>query len=249
MYDLCEISVKEASEFVRLHHYSKVMPRLMKLALGGFRDGELKAVITFGWGVRPLHTIRRLFPSLTAADYFEIGKMCLLDSEPRTSETQFIKQVLAEVRRRYPACKLIFTWADAIWGKPGYVYQAANFLYGGFIWTDVYRDEKGRRVHPRQLRGAWAEHGVQTQRRPNEQDLKTLGWTHIFGKQFRYIYFLCGHAERKRLLRESTVLWIRDYPKHCDLQWKVSAGKGSRVNCEQPMFEGAVQFRRPAPIQ
>ena len=32
-------------------------------------------------------------------------------------------------------------------GKPGFVYQAANFLYGGFIWTQIYINNKGEKIH------------------------------------------------------------------------------------------------------
>ena len=34
-------------------------------------------------------------------------------------------------------------------GKAGYVYQAANFLYGGNFKTLVYRTKYGEKVHPR----------------------------------------------------------------------------------------------------
>ncbi len=56
-----ETDRQTAADFVRQHHYSKVMPRLTKWVLGAYRDDKLIAVITFGWGVRPLHTIKTLF--------------------------------------------------------------------------------------------------------------------------------------------------------------------------------------------
>lgn len=37
-------------------------------------------------------------------------------------------------------------------GKCGYVYQAANFYYGGEYWTDSYMSDKGEKVHPRTTR-------------------------------------------------------------------------------------------------
>src|SRR5712664_3071383 len=74
-----EIQLKVAAEFVKQHHYSKVMPKLNKVVLGLFDATRLVGIITFGWGVRPQHTIQKLFPSLNASDYFEIGKLCLLD--------------------------------------------------------------------------------------------------------------------------------------------------------------------------
>lgn len=126
------IPVQEMATFVATNHYSTVMPRITKQCFGGFRDERLVAAISFGWGSRPRHTIQKLFPSLNTTDYLEIGKMCLLDSEPRNSESQFMAVAFRKLHNKLPHLKLIFTWADGMWGKPGYVYQAASFLYGGF---------------------------------------------------------------------------------------------------------------------
>jgi hypothetical protein len=81
--------------------------------------------------------------------YLEIGKMCMLDSEPRNSETQMISQVIRWVKNNHPGVLFLYTLADGIMGKCGYVYQAANFYYGGEYWTDSYMSAKGEKVHPR----------------------------------------------------------------------------------------------------
>ena len=48
--------------------------------------------------------------------------------------------------------KYLYTWADGIVGKVGYVYQAGNFLYGGFIWSDVYvTDVSEKKLHFRTI--------------------------------------------------------------------------------------------------
>ena len=245
------ISTREMSDFVERWHYSRSMPRLTKVCVGEFRGSALVSAISFGWGSRPLHTIRALFPSLTTADYFEIGRMCLDDAEPRNSESAFIAQAGAWLRANHPQVKLLFTWADGMWGKPGYVYQASNFLYGGFIWTDAYLTADGKKLHPLQLQAERRKRGMTVKartQRPSFEEQQAFGWKHYFGKQFRYIKFLCGHKERKRLLAESTIQWQAAYPKGKDCQWRVQAGQGSRVNCEAPSFESAVRFRSPAPI-
>ena len=53
------------------------------------------------------------------------------------------------IRENCPNVKLLFSWADGLRGKPGYVYQASSWLYGGFIKTELYVDEHGGPVHPR----------------------------------------------------------------------------------------------------
>jgi hypothetical protein len=235
-YDVRPITVDEMTAFVTQHHYSTVMPRITKVCYGGFREEVLVAAISFGWGSRPRHTIQRIFPSLDTDDYLEIGKMCLANSEPPNSETQFMARAFWMAHKQFPDVKLIFTWADAMWGKPGYVYQAANFLYGGYIWTDVYLTSNGQRIHPLQLQSGMGTF-LRTQR-PNAIELAERGWAHIFGKQFRYVKFLCDSREQQRLLGESPFSWTTKYPKAADLEWYQRLN-GKRVLCAQPRFTGA----------
>ena len=248
--DVREISVREMTDFVRAHHYSSVMPRLTKVCYGGFHDGQLVAAISFGWGTRPEHTIHKLFPSLGTQDYLEIGKMCLRDEEPKNSESSFISTTTRLLHGKFPALKLVFTWADGMWGKPGYVYQASNFLYGGEIWTDIYLTAEGVRIQPLQLRSYLSAHGLldpldeRRTPRPKAATLRAWGWQHVHGKQFRYLRFLCDQEEQSRLLAESPCQWRNTraaYPKDRDLEWKRSFDKGIREYCPQPLITGAWQ--------
>jgi hypothetical protein len=110
-------------------------------------------VVTLGWGTRPLHTIQKIInKEMTSSDYFEIGKMCMLDSEPRNSESQMISQLVRWIKQNHPGVLFLYTLADGIMGKCGYVYQAANFYYGGEYWTDSYMSAKGEKIHPRTTR-------------------------------------------------------------------------------------------------
>jgi hypothetical protein len=226
-----EVPKELVVDMLHKFHYSKVLPRINKVFLGGYNDKhELVGVMTLGWGVRPLHTIRKLFPSLESKDYFEIGRMALDDKCPRNSETQFMSLCNKYVKQNYPHVKAIFTWADGMLGKAGYVYQAGNFLYGGFSWTDSYFTDTGEKVHPRMIvskRGS----------RPKYEEVKAAGWSHYKGKQFRYITFLCSKTEKKRLIRESTVTWtIKGAPKEHDLAWKVKTDDGW-VLSERPFYD------------
>ena len=149
-YELREVTREQATELVQANHYSPVMPKLTKVWLGVFKQEEFVGVVTLGWGTRPLHTIQKIVSKdLTSQDYYEIGKMCLLDSEPRNSETQMLSQLVRWIKENKPHVKYLYTLADGIMGKCGYVYQAANFYYGGEYWTDSYMSNKGEKVHPR----------------------------------------------------------------------------------------------------
>lgn len=201
-------------------HYSKIMPRLTKYYLGAYENSKLVGVMTLGWGTRPIHTIKKLFPSLRTKDYLEIGKMCMLEEMPKNSESQFLSSAIEWLKKNDPAPKILFTWADGILGKPGYIYQAANFLYGGFIWTDLYITDKGEKVHPRTSQGLTDKGDKICGHRPTKSYLIKNGWSHYKGKQFRYIYFLCNKIEKKKLLKESVEIWGNNYPKDKDIEWQ-----------------------------
>ena len=185
---LKEVNKYTAAEFVSTRHYSAVMPRLTKYYLGYFNNEELVGVITFGWGTRPKHTIQKLFPELDTKDYYEIGKMCLDDKLPRNSESQLLSSAISWLKEN-TKIKYLFTWADGLVGKPGYVYQSANFLYGGFSFTDTYVSETGEKIHPRTIQGQIPNtKNRKVGMRPNPKQLKDLKLSRVKGKQFRYIY-------------------------------------------------------------
>jgi len=226
-----------ARTLVERCHYSRVMPRITKLCIGGFaQGGRLVAVMTLGYGTRPLHTLRLLFPSLTVPEYLEIGKLCVDDGMPPNTESYFIARCIGLLRKHYPQVKVLFSWADGILGKPGFVYQASNFYYGGYTWSEMYLDKNGVRVHPRTIQGITARPGLA--RGPRDfETTKALGYTKYYGKQFRYVYPLCSRREWKRLQAESPFEWRRgEYPKDEDCTWKVQVALGVAEECGPPPF-------------
>ncbi len=219
-----QILKEQFVQMVYKYHYSNVLPKLTKYYLG---DSELNAVMSLGWGVRPLHTIRKLFPSLKTKDYFEIGKMCLNDDSPKNSESIFISKIIKWLKKNRPDIKILFTWADGMLGKAGYIYQASNFFYGGYIWTDTYLSFEGEKIHPRST-GAIGG-------RPSMKKMKDMQWKQYRGKQFRYCYFLCNKREKKKLLKESNVEWTLSHPKDVDLEWKERTENGW-IECGKPPY-------------
>ena len=210
-FEIKEITRFDSTELVQTYHYSKIMPRLTKHFLGCFLDGELVGVLTLGWGTQPKATIAKLFDGLDTKDYYEIGKMCMKPEMPKNSESQMLSGVVKWMKENCPEKKFLYTWADGIMGKPGYVYQAANFLYGGFIWTQIYISDKGEKIHPRSSRRLCDENvQFKLEKEPNffegkkgeriywlTQDfLDHKGISKIYGKQFRYILPLNKKARK-----------------------------------------------------
>ena len=227
--------------FVAAHHYAVRVPPHCLLSLGCFVGSDLVGVASWGYGVRPRHTIQRLFPSLTTSDYYELNRLCMLDSEPRNGESHFLRLCREYIHHREPGRVVLFSWADGMRGKPGYVYQADNWLYGGFIRTEFYVTAENEVVHPRQV--------ITRCGRRDRAFTRSMGLRRVRGRQFRYCHFLCSHALRKRLLRESPFRWGQGYPKKDDCVWAFEgAAEGSRESREPPRFQGSGQFRHAAPL-
>ena len=249
-FQIKEISKPVAAELIQSLHYSKIMPRLTKHFLGCYLENELVGVLTLGWGTQPKATIAKLFDGFDTKDYYEIGKMCMKEEMPRNSESQMISSVVKWMKEKCPEKQFLYTWADGIMGKPGYVYQAANFLYGGFIWTTIYISDKNEKIHPRSSRRLCDENvQFKLKREPDffknkkgeriywlTQDfLDHKGISKIHGKQFRYILPL--NKKARKLLKKSNVEWGLNYPKEKDLIWDKSTKEGKKLLKAMPYID------------
>lgn len=224
-----EIKKREFMPLLFEYNPVKYLPRINKKFYAADYRGEQIGGMSLGWGTRPKHTIQKLFPSLDTKDYLEVGRLCISSDTPRNFDSFVMKQWFNKIQEDYPDVKVIFSWSNGMLGKPGYVYQASNFHYGGYIWTDGYFTDSGEFVHPRQTN--------RIKGRPSWEQMQELGWKHYRGRQFRYIFFLCSKGEQKRLLRESPFDWTKTkYPKHEDLAWKVKTEEGW-VKASQPYYD------------
>lgn len=230
----------KAEMFVKKYHYSKIMPRITKHYLGFYENEKLIGVMTLGWGTQPLQTIKKLFPNenLETKDYIEIGRMCFLPNYNSDKNTgSKVISVLEKWLKKNTNHKFLYTLADGIMGKVGYVYQASNFKYIGHFMTSVYMDKETKeKIHPRSAKKLREENA-------NYEGKKKVFWlTHDFceykgidkinGKMFRYIK---GLNKKARKVVEKTFDNL-DYPKDKDLVFKKRIGKGRFVDVEMPQF-------------
>jgi hypothetical protein len=178
-----------------------------------------------------------MFSNLTTKDYFEIGKMCMTDEMPRNSESQMLSLTIKWLKKNHPHRLFLYTMADGIMGKCGYVYQASNFLYGGSYLTQVYMMENGEKLHPRSTKSLLQENALLHSKEKlfwltsdymNQKNIKF-----IEGLMFRYIYPLNKTA--KKLLRTSSFTWTNHYPKDKDLVWYDKTNRPKK-EIEQPPF-------------
>lgn len=223
-----------------------MLPRLNKYYLGFYRDKTLCGVVTLGWGTQPLQTIRKLFPdhALQTKDYLEIGKMCFLPSENGNGHFGSLAlSALIKWVRQETDCLFLYTLADGIMGKCGYVYQASNFQYVGSFTTSVYRDSlTGEKIHPRSARLLLEENaafdGVAKRYWLTFGYCQYKGIEKINGRMFRYLYPLTKRG--RRILQSYPEYQGLTYPKDKDLFYSMRSAPGTYIPIQQPRFNKEV---------
>ena len=234
-----EVDKELAINFIQRFHYSQIMPRLTKYYLGIFNGDALCGVVTLGWGTQPLQTIKKIFPnySYVTTDYLEIGKMCFT---PQFNNGNFGSMALSRLVKwckKNTDIKFLYTLADGIMGKCGYVYQASNFKYIGSFKTSVYMDiNAGEKIHPRSARTLCQENAEWEGKTKvfwlTDDFCKYKGIDKINGLMFRYIYPM--DKEAKRAIK-STFKDLKN-PKDCDLLFERRISKGRFETIPKPTF-------------
>lgn len=130
-----------------------------------------------------------------------------------------LSQCIKWLKKNHKEIKVLFTWADGMLGKCGYVYQAANFTYAGYVGGKLYLMD-GYKIHPRQTRRLLSPHDKMLTVRPTLEQMREHNIYHYKGKQYRYFYLLGDKRERKELIK---TLLVKDIPrpKDNDLKWTV----------------------------
>lgn len=237
-----EIIEKEiAIRFIHAYHYSKILPRLTKEYLGFFEDEMLIGVVTLGWGTQPLQTIKKIFNNhdMLSDDYLEIGKMCFIPAVNNSNYGSKIMSKLIKWMKKNTKKLFLYTLADGIMGKCGYIYQASNFKYIGSFKTSVYFDNNtGEKIHPRSAKQLCIENAI------HENKKKVFWLTHNFckfknidkinGLMFRYIYPL--NKKAVKILKEYPKYIINKNPKDKDLIFQKRIQKGKFEVISQPNF-------------
>ena len=239
--EIKRINKSDAIIFIHNYHYSKILPRLTKEYLGVFENKTMIGVVTLGWGTQPLQTITKIFNNhdFKSSDYYEIGKMCFL---PRVNNSNYgskIMSILIKWVKNNTNTLFLYTLADGIMGKCGYVYQASNFKYIGKFKTSVYYDNNtGEKIHPRSAKELCIENAK------HENKNKVFWLTHDFckyknidkinGLMFRYIYPL--NKKAIKVLKYYPKYLNNKNPKDLDLVFEKRIEKGKFIKIDKPDF-------------
>jgi hypothetical protein len=106
-YQVTPIQERDARAFVTLHHYAGTMPAA-RLCVGLFRDAQLVGVSVFS---HPMSDAV-LTKWLGHRDGCELGRFCLLDSEPFNAETIFLARALRILHVEKPALRGVVSFSD-----------------------------------------------------------------------------------------------------------------------------------------
>ena len=252
-FEVIEIDKNLTTKFVQKYHYSPVMPAITKHYLGFFLDGDLKGALTLGWGTKPRHTFNKMFPNVGILEkkdekfvhdindwYYEIGKMCL-STELNDNKGAGSQMVSATIKwlKNNTKCQFLYTMADGIMGKCGFVYQASNFYYGEKYFTSVYLMENGEKLHPRTSKDLCMENAKFSGKEKvfwmTTDFMIHKGIRRIDGLMFRYLYPL--NKKAKRMMKQSSMNWDKSYPKSKDLEWVDVTDKKNKKSVPQPDFK------------
>ena len=105
-------------------HYLKKWPGVEMLTLGLWRDCFLVGVMVFA--LPPRETMIRY-----GGETWELARLWIDDSMPRNSESWFIGQAFAHIRRAYKRVEYLVSYADPSFGHVGTIYKATNWRSDG----------------------------------------------------------------------------------------------------------------------
>lgn len=144
MYTVKEIPAKDARTLVKTYHYSGKVVANSKIHLGVFSpDGELVGCLQCGPPMNGNKTADKILPN---TPMMELNRMVMADSEPRNSESMAISACNSWLRRNTDL-RYILSFSDGKEGNVGYIYQATNWKYIGYLLSDSFYDLDGKIVH------------------------------------------------------------------------------------------------------
>lgn len=135
-YYVKEIGAKDARAIVKQYHYShKVVPN-SNLHLGVFtKDAKLVGCLQFGTPMNKKSTPLKIS---TSENMLELNRMVMDDEQPRNSESQAISLCLKYIKNYRKDVDWLLSFSDGKQGNVGYIYQATNWDYIGYLLSDSF---------------------------------------------------------------------------------------------------------------
>ena len=160
-YTIMEITPKQAKELVCEHHYSGKVVANSRLHLGVFKPNEffgeeLVGVLQFGSPMNPNTTPQKICRN--SNNMLELNRMVMLPSEPRNSESKAISKAIKYIKTNYKDVDWLLSFSDGKENNVGYIYQASNWLYLGFMLSNSFYILNDQYYHAVSLWHKYKEH-------------------------------------------------------------------------------------------
>lgn len=145
-YHVDQIDAKEARDIVKKYHYSGKVVANSNIHLGVFRNdtGELVGALQYGPCMNGEKTSSKI--SETHKNMAELNRMVMNDVEPRNAESQAIS-LCNKWLKRNTELDYILSFSDGKEGNCGYIYQATNWKYIGFMLSNSFYRLDGGFMH------------------------------------------------------------------------------------------------------
>lgn len=135
-YTVKEITAKEGGAIVKQFHYSKKVVSNSKLHLGVFENetGRLVGCLQYGYPMNGAKTSTKISDDLRM---YELNRMVLEDDQPRNSESMAIG-LCNKWLKRFSDISWVLSFSDGKESNVGYIYQATNWDYLGYMVSDSF---------------------------------------------------------------------------------------------------------------
>lgn len=214
-YTVKQVDAKLAREIVKRYHYSGKVVANSKIHLGVFSGEELVGCLQYGPPMNGSKTSDKILPGVKM---MELNRMVMADSEPRNSESQAIA-ACNDWLRKNTDIQYLLSFSDGKEGNVGYIYQATNWQYVGYMLSDSFYDLDGAITHSVTVWHRYKEkHPLREQFTTNEILCKTFTNVSVLSSK-QHVYLL------KLNKRVKFPFEARPYPKKdkevCILKRKV----------------------------
>lgn len=217
--DTSRVSVRQitkvvAKQFIIDHHYSHRFSSC-RYALGiyyreehphAFFGGENETLIgamIYGHPIcnKAIDSVT-VDGSLALDAVLELTRLVILDDYGRNIESFVLGQSFRWLRQHDSKVKVLLSYADPEAHHNGTIYQATNWLYQGIGASKLMPSyslrllEDGPWIHSRTVGSKWDTRNI-------EKLANLIGhrfWYKEESSKHRYLYFLCGKREKRRIL-------------------------------------------------
>lgn len=142
-YAAIQISESQATDIVKRFHYSGKVVSNSKIHIGIFdKSNKLVGALSFGPAMNGEKTTKKLGNGLI----YELNRMVMDDDQPRNAESQAIS-ISIKYLKKFTDVAAILSFSDGKENNVGYIYQATNWKYVGYMISDSFYSLDGDITH------------------------------------------------------------------------------------------------------